>query len=317
MFLSLRSIALIAGLALSFNAFAIVQLSPVRDLQCPARAKDCRDFDAVVFVHGIYGSSSTFTNATTGFDWPKNIPSQVSGRSVDVFHLSYETALATWATGNNPRFDALALEVLKSMKPLRQRQYRSIGFVAHSLGGNVVTTYIHLVKTRLGHARRSQHAYVITLATPVLGSSIADVALLLKATLGMSDPLLESLRANNLYLEMLQVFRVAEGEKTLDFGCRPLNLHAAYEGLPSGLVKIVHPWSAAIPVGTISASNVQEFDLNHSEIAKPEGRDSPVFVWVQTRMEMEFERLSGWSSRWAKLPHHRKLCAEEKYKPEK
>jgi hypothetical protein len=36
------------------------------------------------------------------------------------------------------------------------RGYRSVGFIAHSLGGNVITAYIHSVKSELGHSARAQ-----------------------------------------------------------------------------------------------------------------------------------------------------------------
>jgi triacylglycerol esterase/lipase EstA (alpha/beta hydrolase family) len=129
----------------------------------------------VVFVHGIYGSTDTFVNATTGYNWPKQFPHFVRGRSVDVYLLKYDTEMFAWARGSNPDFLSLARAVDRELKPLRMKQYRSIGFIAHSLGGNVISTYVHKVTSSLGHPQRAQHAYVITLGTPVLGAQIADV----------------------------------------------------------------------------------------------------------------------------------------------
>src|SRR5262245_29011316 len=116
-----------------------------------SRPRQCANRDAVVFVHGIYGSDDTFTNSSTHFDWTKSFPRFMGDREIDVFKLNYHTKLLAWARGANPEFTELALSVLSAMKPLRTAEYRSIGFIAHSLGGNVISTYVHSVKTQLGH----------------------------------------------------------------------------------------------------------------------------------------------------------------------
>lgn len=209
-----------------------------------------------MFVHGIYGGDETFRNPATGFDWPLAFPTCFSPngtpcRRVDVFRLDYRTALLSWAKNGNPDFKQVAEAVFAAMKPLRKRQYRSIGFIAHSLGGNVVSTYIHMVKTTLGHPQRSQNAFVITLGTPVLGAQIAGLASTLKAQLQMQDPLLESLEKNNLYLTMLEQFREEEITKEGRYTCRPVHLHAAYEEKFIGPLLVVSPDSAAIAISKI------------------------------------------------------------------
>lgn len=243
------------------HAQSVAKLEPAQPMQC--KFSLCREFDAIVFVHGIYGSANTFTNPSTGYNWPANFPRYVHGRPVDVYFLEYRTQMLAWAKAANPEFNVVAASVETALKPLRQRQYRSIGFIAHSLGGNVVSTYIHMVKTSRGHPQRSQHAYTITLGTPVLGAQIADISSELKASLGMNDRLLKSLKANNLYLTMLQDFRTAEGPKGDRYGCRPVHLHAAYETKAVGIVKVAPESSGASSVGRFTASPVQGFPLNH------------------------------------------------------
>lgn len=204
-------------------------LEAVRQEQCVGGDAKCGELDAIVFVHGVFGGEETFKNSETNFDWTERFPSRIKDRQVDVFRLSYKTALLSWAKENNPNFEDVAGSVMDALAPLRKREYRSIGFIAHSLGGNIVSTYIHMIKTKLGHPHRSQHAFVITLATPVLGSQIADLGSILKASLGMRDELLESLKEGNLYLKMLNEFRGLEGTRERWFVCRPVHLHAAYE----------------------------------------------------------------------------------------
>jgi pimeloyl-ACP methyl ester carboxylesterase len=189
----------------------------------------CEGYDAIVFVHGIYGDEGTFKNTATGFDWPRNMPRKLREREVDIYRLDYQSALLSWAKQSNPSFKDVTAAFVAQLHRLRTKRYRSIGFIAHSLGGNLVSTYIHSIKTAQGHPERAQHAYVITLATPVLGSDIASIASPMKQLLQIDDGLLASLTKENLYLEMLLHFREAEDGKGNRYGCRRVNLHAAFE----------------------------------------------------------------------------------------
>ena len=291
-------------------------LEPARPQQCPADRKTCQEFDAIVFVHGIYGGEETFKNIA-GFDWPKEFPSSVDGRRVDVFRLNYQTALLSWAKERNPRFSEVAVAALDALAPLRKRQYRSIGFIAHSLGGNIVSTYIHMVKTKVGHPQRSQHAFIVTLATPVLGAQIADLAAMLKAALRMNDDLLNSLKSGNLYLEMLNEFRQEEDDKARRYVCRPVHLHAAYEAKYLGPVLIVSRDSAAESISKLAKSPVVGFPLDHSQIAKPSGPDHAVYRWVLDRVEDEYRRVATWEAAHSQSAPGRRLCEEMDFLPER
>jgi hypothetical protein len=192
----MRSISIIAILldilVISPAGAEVATVVPVNEEHCNIVVPgQCGDRDAIVFVHGIWGGNTTFKNSASDFDWPSKMPRLINGRPVDIFKLIYTTDLLAWAAGTNPSFDQLAEAVMTAMKPLRLAGYRSIGFIAHSLGGNVVSTYVHSVKTALGHPQRSQNAFIITLATPVLGAQIADRVSDLKSVLHMSDPLLD------------------------------------------------------------------------------------------------------------------------------
>ena len=302
-------------LSVAAQEAAPAQLEVVRQ-QCGAELVTCQDFDAVVFVHGIYGGTDTFKNPDTGFDWPKEFPNVVKDRRIDVFRLTYRTALLSWASGSNPDFEAVAQAVFKAMTPLRKRQYRSIGFVAHSLGGNVVSTYIHMVKTQLGDPQRSQHAFVITLATPVLGAQIADLAGELKTLLNMKDPLLNSLQQGNLYLTMLNEFRLLEVQRELRYVCRPVHLHAAYEEKYLGGLLIVTPQSAAASIANLANSPIVGFARNHSTIAKPANSQDVVYQWVQARVEDEYMRIATWDYDHRMLPPSLRLCEKVGFIPE-
>jgi len=291
-------------------------LEVVRQDACKPAQKVCTAADAIVFVHGIYGGDGTFLNSTTNFDWPRHLPTHIANRAVDIFRLNYTTALLAWAKEKNPDFPTVAKDIYAAMTPLRKRQYRSIGFIAHSLGGNVVSTYIHMVKTTLGHPQRSQHAFVITLATPVLGSHIADLADVLKSTLNINDDLLKSLMKDDLYLRMLLEFRKEENAKQAHYSCRPVHLHAAFEEKYLGPLLIVNRDSAALSISDIADSRIVGFPLNHSAIAKPDGPTHDVYRWVLSRIDDEYSRLSMWEASHTLLPPKRRLCELIDFVPE-
>jgi hypothetical protein len=304
-----------AGLAQTL-APAAAGISPAQELQCASTKTTCEDFDAIVFVHGVFGDVDTFKNSQANFDWPAQFPKTVQNRAVDVYRLGYTTTLLSWAKGKNPEFDEVAKTVYDALKPLRMRQYRSIGFIAHSLGGNVVSTYIHFVKTTRGHAARSQHAFVITLATPVLGTQAADLGLLLKSILGMNDDLLESLKEDNLYLRMLKALRIQEKSRQKLFGCRPVTLHAAFEERSMGPFRIVNESSAADSVRKQVDSEIKGFPLDHSAIAKPDSAQHAVFTWVNDLIKSEYERLAKWDAAHKSLPSDERLCEKSLFIPE-
>lgn len=295
-------------------------LKPARPLQCSEAMTSCQDYDAVVFVHGIYGSDDTFKNQSTEFDWPVQFPACIKVgadcRHVDVFRLDYRTALLSWAKGDSPSFMEIAKGTFAVMKPLRQRQYRSIGFIAHSLGGNVVSTYLVMVNLGLGHPQLSQNAFVITLATPVLGSQVADIADALKKQLGMQDPLLDSLKNNNLYLGMLNDFRSLQGPKKEAYGCRHVDLYAAYEQKYLGPLLIVTPDSAALSISQTVSSPVVGFPLDHVQIAKPADTNAPVYQWAMGLVHNEYIRMAAWSETHKNLPSEYQLCERMRFLPE-
>jgi hypothetical protein len=317
-------IAIIASLALTVplskpSAQTVSTLESVRPPGCDIKERDvCWERNAIVFVHGIYGSQDTFRNETTGFDWPAEFPTEIDVQPVDVYRLNYRTALLSWAKGANPDFVEVTKSVATALKPLRMSGYRSIGFVAHSLGGNMISTYIHEVKTAAGHPQRSQNAFVITLGTPVLGSQIADIASRLKSILGMKDPLLEALKKDNFYLRMLQHFRALEGDKGGRYECRPVHLHAAVEDKYLGVLLVVRPESAAAPISQFVKSPIVGFPLDHQQIARPRNSDSGVYSWALHLITQEYERVASWDygNDATAVPPDRRLCHRVDFIPE-
>jgi Putative serine esterase (DUF676) len=182
---------------------------------------------------------------------------------------------------------------------LAPNRYRSVNFIAHSLGGIVIPALIHTVKSERGHDDRSRFGFTITLGTPVLGAPIANVGLLAHEVIGGNDRLLKALELDNTYLRMMNYWRRAEENKANYFGCRAVTLDAAVEGEPMYGITIVPPESAVASLRSFNlARMIKVFsDRNHSSLAKPTNELDDVYQWVNGTIDDEFDRLSRWPVR--------------------
>ena len=284
-------------------ATVIAEWQTCNEVHCPTH-------DAVVFVHGIYGGDDTFRSAS--FDWPKNIPHEIGGRKIDVFRIKYETALLTWLNRNIATMDDVVYSIFKSLypdknqppaKPLDPRRYRSVNFIGHSLGGNIITAFVHTVKSELGHAERARYGFIVTLSTPVEGAILANFVLLVKEKLGGAEPLLESLKKDNTFVRMLAHWQRSEDVKARRFDCRLVMLYAGVEGKPVFGIPGMTVVSREEALGTLRKFNSADASVfkyfesyDHMSIAKPINANpgETPYRWVNTIMEKEFVRLERW-----------------------
>ena len=285
---------------------AAADIVPIKDCYTQGEARPCEGRDAIFFVHGIFGGVGTFTNGS--YRWPQELAADFP--DVDVFVIKYSTQLLNWLNRDVATFDEIA-EVLMSkmqgpvindggtrMLPegfVTRRGYRSVGFIAHSLGGNVTAAYIHSVKSELGHSARAQNAYVIMLGTPAEGSYLANVGEIIKRYLNQSDPLLTSLERDNLFLRMLAMWRRAEDQKSQRFHCREVNLYVGIEGASLYGIPVVSEQSATRPYERI-AKDIKVFGTyNHLRIAAPDKKTDPLNVWVTNIIKRERQRMDDWT----------------------
>lgn len=228
------------------------------------------------------------------FSWPENVPTTIAGSPIDVYNIEYKTTLFTWAKKDIASLDEVIEAIYPSLSELRTRNYDSVNFVAHSLGGNVVKAYLHSVKSEDGHIERAKHGFILTLGTPVYGASIANIGLLLKDVLQMPDPLLSSLQKDNTFLRMLNLWARQEDLKATKFRCRPVHLYAGIESKPLGPIQVVDAASAQSALPDFAVSRV--FPLNHSEISKPRSPSDELFIWFKNIAEVEIKRINEWGS---------------------
>jgi hypothetical protein len=278
----------------------------IKDCYTEPSTRPCKGRDAIFFVHGIFGGVESFSNGS--YRWPQELAGDFP--DVDIFVIKYDTQLLSWLNSKVSTFDEIAEKLMSRMQgPLMEngavrilpegfvnrREYRSIGFIAHSLGGNITGAYLHSIKSELGHSARSQNAYVITLGTPADGAYIANVGLVIKRYLNRNDPLLESLKNDNLFLRMLAMWRRAEHAKSQRFECRPVNLFVGIEGASVYGIPVVSEESARKPYKDL-ASDIKVFPTyNHLRIAAPNSKTDPLNEWVTGIIKKERERMDNWT----------------------
>lgn len=284
---------------------AVADIVPIKDCDTQRATRPCEGRDAIFFVHGIFGGVETFTRGS--YQWPQELAAEFP--DVDVFVIKYDTQLLNWLHRDVATFDEIA-EVLMSrmqgpvvnggdVRLLDQgfvtlRGYRSVGFIAHSLGGNVAAAYLHSVKSELGHSARAQNAYIITLGTPAEGSYLANVGEIIKLFLNQRDPLLTSLERDNLFLRMLAMWRRAEDQKSQRFHCRPVHLYVGIEGAPTLGIPVVSVESARRPYERL-AIDIKVFDTyDHLRMAAPDQKTDPLNVWVTDIIKDERRRMDAW-----------------------
>jgi pimeloyl-ACP methyl ester carboxylesterase len=131
----------------------------------PEHVEDCSrpcTRTAIIFVHGITGDRSTWLNGTTNSYWPLMLSRDNDLKSsADIYRIDYEGGM----------FDGPAVvPISNSVDGLLDslillKQYSKIIFIAHSLGGNIVRSYLVHVTARYGHKALSRIRLVVTLGT--------------------------------------------------------------------------------------------------------------------------------------------------------
>jgi hypothetical protein len=285
--------------------WAAAEIVTIKDCYTQSVERPCESRDAIFFVHGIFGDVETFTNGS--YRWPEELAADFP--DVDVFVIKYRTQLLNWLDSDVATFDEIAEVLMSKMQGpvvndggsrvlpdgfVTRRNYRSVGFIAHSLGGNVTAAYLHSVKSELGHSARAQNAYIITLGTPAEGSYLANVGLIMKRFLHLNDPLLTSMERDNLFLRMLAMWRRAEDQKSQRFNCRPVHLYVGIEGASVYGIPVVSEQSAKEPYERL-AKKIKVFSTyDHFRIAAPDGKIDPLNVWVTDIIKDERKRMDEW-----------------------
>ncbi len=260
----------------------LVRIEHVSDADC---ASPCSRI-AVIFIHGITGGQDTWLNEDTQAHWPNLIATDPAFESlVDVFSIDYDSA-----PFSGPSFVTILNELARQLDDvLMRKNYNKAIFVGHSLGGNLARAYLHHLKTRYGHRALSTFRLVVTLGTPNKGSSLANFA---KWLSGNEQVRVLTTVTENDFQQYLNVSTDDILAKHEGF-CPDLSFFSAYEMNAMPLVGIVVSQESATAFS--NESTIKGFEMNHSELAKPKGRDDPIYRWVADRVSdcLEGNRLCG------------------------
>lgn len=248
------------------------------------RQTACRTH-ALIFIHGIMGSKDTWKNQNSY--WPKLIAEDSTTNAFDIYRIDYETGILSGAR---------IYEIIRSLTEAMDhaeamQQYKTIQFIAHSLGGIVVRNYLLGLKTYRGHWALDQFRQVILIGSPGEGSYLAKVASIVN-----HNPQLRVLRPlhENDYLELLNYNWDGIQDKRW-MRCPPIFVRVGYELLPvPGIGIVVTGQSAENSVHALRQSHLHDtdgslhevlwqskgFERNHINIVKPLDSNDPVYKWV-------------------------------------
>jgi pimeloyl-ACP methyl ester carboxylesterase len=265
--------------------------NPVRMvLSNPKHRPECRfscgDRNAIVFVHGLWGSEKTWMNADHK-TWPVLLSEDPFFDGFDVFLASYPTSEGFWSAGNKVRLTDVSRGLYDDIvNDLLYSKYKTINLIGHSMGGNIILTSVLFLKFSDPDAHAVLGKYnIVLLGTPVDGQEIANLATLLS-----SDEKLIALKPateNELPVLTELAFASIQG-KRLAMGLDPVPIAAAYETKPfqfgpfQAPTVIVSQASATALGPSLVAS--KGFDRDHSTLVKPKDQSDLVYVWVREQI---------------------------------
>jgi triacylglycerol esterase/lipase EstA (alpha/beta hydrolase family) len=262
----------------SFAALAMVQLEPAwgaepkvrlfqENTNCPEALVPCKERRlALVFVHGLKGSKETWGQEPNY--WPAMISRDVQLASYDVFRIDFDS----FALADSPSISQINVEFARWADKLVDAGYQHVAFIGHSLGGLIIQRYLTQVLTGGGHAALNKFRIVFFLGTPQKGAWLADYVGFMGA-----NPTLRILKTyeGNDFAQLLQEGMQAIVSKHDRQLCSTLRFFAAYEGKNTYGFRVVNKDSA-----TNISHACQEFPLDHFDIAKPSGDNSPLYKGV-------------------------------------
>ncbi|WP_407149248.1 esterase/lipase family protein [Bradyrhizobium sp. ORS 86] len=201
----------------------------------------------IVFVHGITGDAIGTWSSAKAY-WPQLVADDPAFGTADVYVYEYPS-----------RFFNVGLSVDEMSEDMRIRfdadgvsSHRNLVFLAHSMGGLIVRSY--LLKNR-GIAGHTKLLYL--LATPSLGSELASWAALASDNPQLAN--MKRLQSNDFLSNLNRRWLAAN---------MPFPTRCAYEKRPIAKRVVVDEASAS----HLCSGPLDPIDADHIEIAKPEDR---------------------------------------------
>jgi pimeloyl-ACP methyl ester carboxylesterase len=214
----------------------------------------------IVFVHGVLGDArSTWTSTRTGAYFPALVSEVTTFDGCDVFVYEYPSP----ALEGSLSIDELSESVRLVLDSYGVTRYDEMVFVAHSMGGLVVRSYLNKYAEV---AKRVK--FICYYSTPSAGADVATVARLASSNPQFAQ--MKPMRSED-YLADLQRAWLASPNKQIPAYC-------AYERRPTYGVNIVTQASATL----LANRRLDPLDEDHITIVKPAGATSPSFLVLRS-----------------------------------
>lgn len=252
----------------------IVKLIAEREVpDCPSPCQR----HAIVFIHGIWGSADTWKNAETGKSWLALIREDSDLSDFDIFRLDYATMFAN----SGPSAEVILESMVTALGPVLKRDYRSVQFITHSLGGLILRGYIVHLKSKTMHRDLSKIRLGLLMASPGRGSYWGDVARVFSESSALR--ILGDIKEND-WAQLVGGLMLNISEKHESLGCPSLRLYGAYEEEKTLGVLVVNKESASSGVFSSEqpVHSPQGFRRNHSTIVKPRDANDEVYLWAKS-----------------------------------
>lgn len=222
----------------------------------------------IVFVHGLGGHPlDTWKNSDNDGFWPNWLAKEFAVLSV--FLLSYSAPKTNWF-GQGLSLEDRAVSVFQKLATRDDLFGKPTVFVCHSLGGLLVKQLMRQATEQAEHSEDARiflenTAGVVFIATPHVGSNIANLAERLRMLVWPSNSTLD-LTKNNAKLRHLNLwFR--------NWSNRPKSL-IFYETLGIGISAVVDPASSDAGLQSVIPIPVER---DHAGICKPPDKEDIVF----------------------------------------
>ena len=226
---------------------------------------------AVIFVHGITGAKSTWQN-DNGAYWPHLLADDPRiGAKLDIYRVDYDSFIL--APGPSAEDVVAALAVKLDDLIFREKQYKKVVFICHSLGGIFCRRHLMHIKARYSHKYASIFGLIVTLGTPMRGSELTKFA-----RFGSQKQQFRVLAEDDVndFLHFLRHLNRDFDLKRNDV-CGRITYLAGYETLPVFPMGVIVPKESAVPLAT----EEKGFARNHIDLVKPPGRNDQVYDWVK------------------------------------
>jgi pimeloyl-ACP methyl ester carboxylesterase len=227
----------------------------------------------IVFIHGVFGSESTWRNPGAKMSWPELIANDPEFASADIFLANYGSPYLRQSSN----IEEIAQRLLQQFSDNGVFNHTRIYFIVHSMGGLIAKRILTSLNTpsRVGDLRRVRA--ILYLSTPAQGAPTADIA----AFITMNPQLKDMEPADlNTFLQTLENSwndLLRERDRVREVYPRAF---CAYETLPTAGIRIVN----RVYSNSRCDNNPYAMDFDHSDIVKPIDDKTDPYAWAKARI---------------------------------